>query len=43
MKNYKAKTQLYTCTNIPKNTNISLEISPIQKMDTIVRSQPADT
>ena len=30
------------CTNIPKNTNTSLEASPIQNMDTIIHSQQTD-
>ena len=31
------------CTNIPKNTNTSLEASPLENMDTIVHSQQTDT
>ena len=43
IKNYNAKNQPFTCTNLPKNTNTSLEASPIENMDTIIRSQPTDT
>ena len=35
--------QPFTSTNIPENTKISLELSPIENMDTIVHSQPTDT
>ena len=37
-KNHNAKNQQFTFTNITKNTNTSLEASPIENMDTIVRS-----
>ena len=32
--NYKAETHPFTCTNIPENTNTSLEASPTKNMDT---------
>ena len=38
-KNYNAETQPFTCTNFPENTNISLEASPIENIDTIIHSQ----
>ena len=39
IRNYNAETQPFTCTSIPENTNISLEVSPIENMDTIIHSQ----
>ena len=42
IKNYNAETQPFTCTNVPENTNISREASPIENMATIIHSQ-ADT
>ena len=43
IKNYNAKNQLFTYTNISGNTKTSLEASPIENIDTIVSSQPTDT
>ena len=39
IKNYNAETHPFTCTNIPENTNISLEASPIENMDTLIQPQ----
>ena len=43
IKNYNSETQAFTCTNIPENTNTSLEVSPIENMETIILSQQTDT
>ena len=40
---YNAQNQPFTCTDIPENTNISLESSPIENMDAIIHSKPTDT
>ena len=40
--NFNAETQPFTCTNIPENTNTSLETSPTKTMDTIVHNQQMD-
>ena len=40
--NYNAETRPFTCTNIPENTNTSLEASPSENMDTIVHNKPPD-
>ena len=40
---YKAENEPFTLTNLPENTNTSLEASPIENMDTIIHSQPTDT
>ena len=42
IKNYTAKTQPFTCTNLPENTITSLEASPIENMDTIIHSHQTD-
>ena len=42
IRNYNAETQPYTCTNIPENTNTSLEVSPIENMDTLIHSQQSE-
>ena len=39
IKNYSAETQPFTCTNITENTNTSLEVLPIENMETIFHSQ----
>ena len=38
-----AETQPLPCTNIPENTNTSLEASSIENMNTIFHSQPSET
>ena len=38
-KNYNAETHPFTCTNIPKNTNTSLEASPIENMYRLTHPQ----
>ena len=43
IKNYNAGNQPFTCTNIPKNTNTSLEASPTENMETIIHSKQTDT
>ena len=43
IRNYNAETQPFTCTNITKNTNTSLEVSPIENMDTIIHSQQSES
>ena len=43
IKNYNAETQPFTCTNIIENTNNSLEVSPIEKMETIIHSQQSES
>ena len=42
IRNYNAETQSFTCTNAPENTNTSLEVSPIENMDTIIHSQQSE-
>ena len=43
IKNYNAETQPFTFTNMPENTKIYLEASPIENMDTIIHNQQPDT
>ena len=43
IKNYNAETQPFTCTNIIENENNSLEVSPIEKMETIIQSQQSES
>ena len=43
IRNYKAETQPFTCTNITENTNISREVSRIENMDTIIHSQQSES
>ena len=40
---HNAENQSFTFTNIPDNTNRSLEASSIENMDAIVRSRPMET
>ena len=40
--NYNAETRPFTCTNIPENTNASLEASPIENINIIVHNQQPD-
>ena len=42
-KNYSAENRQFKCTELPENTSISPETSPIENMDAIVRSQPTYT
>ena len=42
IRNYNVETQPFTCTNIPENTNTSLEVSPIENMDTKFHSQQSE-
>ena len=39
IKNYNAKNQPFTFAKIPENTNIPLEASTIESMDTIIHSK----
>ena len=39
IRNYNAETQPFFCTNIPENTNTSLEVLLIENMDTLIHSQ----
>ena len=43
IKNYNAENQSFSCTNIPENTNTSLEASSTENMETIIHSQQTDT
>ena len=43
IKKYNAETQPFTCTNIIENTKNSLEISPIETMETIIHSQQPES
>ena len=43
LKNNNAENQPFTCTETQKNTNISLEASPIENLDTIIHTRPTDT
>ena len=43
IKNYNAETQPFTCTNIKENTNNSLEVSPIENMETMIHSQQSES
>ena len=43
IKIYKAETHQFTCTNIPENTNCSLEASPTENMDTLIHPQHSET
>ena len=43
IKNCNAELQPFTCTNVPENTNTSLEESSIENMDIIFHSQQKDT
>ena len=43
IKNCAAKSQPFTCLNVPENTITSLEASPIEHMDTIIHFQQTDT
>ena len=40
--NYNPETEPFTCTQTPENTNTSLEVSPIENMDTIIHSQQSE-
>ena len=42
IKNYNAKLQPFTFTNISEKTNTSLEASPIENMDNMIHSQQLD-
>ena len=43
IKNYKDATRTFTSTNITEKTNTSLEVSPIENMETIIHSQPLES
>ena len=43
IKNYNAETQPFICTNIPENTNTSLEASPTENIDTLIYPQHSET
>ena len=43
IENYNAENHFCACKILPKNTNTSLEASPIENIDTITNSQPIDT
>ena len=42
IKNYNAETHPFVFTNNPENTNISLEASPIENMDTLIPPQQSE-
>ena len=42
IRKYNAETQPFIFTNIQENKNTSLEVSPIENMDTLIHSQPSE-